>query len=66
MNTFKKSLTALATVAALTAAGGANATLTNWYVDTNGATAGGVVSVSDYLDLNGKAYVTVNTVPEWS
>lgn len=63
MNSFKKSLAALATLAALSAASGANATLTNWYLDTNGAAAGGLVSVSDYLDINGKSYVTIDSVP---
>lgn len=63
MKAFKKSLTALATVATLTAAGGANATLTNWYLDTNGSAAGGVVAVADYIDLNGKAFVSITSTP---
>lgn len=63
MNAFKKSLTALATVATLTAAGGANATLTDWYLDTNGSAAGGMVSVADYIDLNGKAFVSITSTP---
>jgi hypothetical protein len=36
----------------------ASATLTNWYIDTDGAAgAAGKVKVTDYLDLNGQAYV---------
>lgn len=59
MKTFKQTLTALATVAALSAAGSANAGLTNWYMDANGAVGGtaDATLVAEYLDLLGKAYV---------
>lgn len=63
MTAFKKTLAAIATTAALCTAGGAHATLTNWYLDTNGAAAGGVINVSDYLDLNGKAFININSTP---
>ncbi|WP_153162014.1 PEP-CTERM sorting domain-containing protein [Zoogloea sp. 1C4] len=63
MKTFKQTLTALATVAALSAAGSANAGLTNWYMDANGAVGGtaDATLVAEYLDLAGKAYVK-NTI----
>jgi hypothetical protein len=57
MKAIKNTLTALALVSGLVVAGSANATLTNWYLDTNGAAAGGLVQVKDYADLNGVAYV---------
>lgn len=57
MTIIKKTLAALTTVAALTAAGTANATLTNWYIDSDGAGAGAAVQVSDYVDLSGQSYV---------
>lgn len=63
MFSFNKSVFAMAALATLAAAGNAQATLTNWYIDTNGPAAGGVVAVSDYLDVNGKSYVTIDTVP---
>lgn len=63
MYSFNKSLFALAAVAALSAASSANATLTNWYLDINGPAAGGLVAVTDYLDVNGKSYVTIDSVP---
>ena len=59
---FKRSLTALAAVAALSFAGGANATLTNWWIDSDGAAGSGVAKkVTDYLDLNGQAYIHVTS-----
>lgn len=58
MTTFKKTITALATIAALGAAGSANAYLTNWYIDADGAGGNAAVQVSDYVDLNGRAFVT--------
>ncbi|MHB1247150.1 MAG: flocculation-associated PEP-CTERM protein PepA [Sulfuriferula sp.] len=57
MKAIKSTLTALALVSGLAVAGSANATLTNWYLDTNGAASGGLVQVKDYLDLVGTAYV---------
>jgi hypothetical protein len=35
----------------------ASATLTNWYIDTDGAGGNAAVLVSDFLDLTGSAYV---------
>ncbi len=62
MKNFKRSLTALAAVAALSFAGGANATLTNWWIDSDGAAGSGVAKkVTDYLDLNGQAYIHVTS-----
>lgn len=59
---FKRSLTALAAVAALSFAGGANATLTNWWIDSDGAAgAGAATQVSDYLDLNGQAFIHITS-----
>lgn len=57
MKALKSTLTALALVSGLVVAGSANATLTNWYLDTNGAAPGGSVQVQDYADLTGTAYV---------
>ncbi len=57
MKLLKKYLAAVAVISALGVSGSANATLTNWYVDSDGAGANAPVLVSDYLDLNGKAYV---------
>lgn len=57
MKSFKKSVLAVATLAALSVAGSANAYLSNWYLDTNGAAVGGGVVVSS-LGLNGSALVT--------
>ncbi len=57
MKAIKNTLTALALVSGLVVAGSANATLTNWYLDTNGAAIGGLVQVQDYTDLIGTAYV---------
>ena len=63
--TFKKSVAALASVAALTFAGSANAYLTNWYLDANGATGGSgdAVQVANYLNLNGQAFVQITSSP---
>lgn len=57
-----KSLIGAAVAAAMfTLSAPASATLTNWYVDTNGTAAdtatAGMTSVSDYLNLAGKAYI---------
>ncbi len=59
MKPLKTSLLALAASVALSAAGSANAaTLTNWYLDADGAAGSdAAVLVYDYIDLNGKAYV---------
>ncbi|MHB1174857.1 MAG: PEP-CTERM sorting domain-containing protein [Sulfuriferula sp.] len=57
MKAIKSTLTALALVSGLAVAGSANATLTNWYLDTDGAGGNAPVLVQDYVDLNGNAYV---------
>lgn len=58
MKAIKSTLTALALVSGLAVAGSANATLTNWYLDTDGAGANNApVLVKDYADLTGVAYV---------
>ncbi len=56
MKLLKKTLAAFAAVGALTAAGSANAYLTNWYLDVNGDGVGGT-QISEYVDLNGNSYV---------
>lgn len=54
----KKTLISAAVTASLFALSApASATLTNWYLDTNGAAAGGLVQVGDWVDLTGTAYV---------
>lgn len=58
MNTFKKSVAALATLAALGMAGSANAAyLQNWYLDADGAGGAAAVQVAEYIDLAGRAYI---------
>lgn len=57
MKLLKKTLAAIATVGTLTAAGSANAYLTNWYLDADGAGPNAAVQVSEYVDLNGYAYI---------
>lgn len=57
MKSFKTAVAAIATATALFGATAANATLQNWYIDTDGAGANAKVLVNDYLDLNGRAYV---------
>lgn len=57
MNIFKKTFASLALASSLLAAAPAQAVLTNWILDTNGAAAGGQVSVSQFIDLSGTAYV---------
>ncbi|NTU56906.1 MAG: hypothetical protein HGA79_11710, partial [Anaerolineales bacterium] len=57
MKLFKKTLAALATIGTFAVAGNANATLTNWYLDVDGAGGNAPVLVQDYLDLVGTAYV---------
>lgn len=57
MKSIKKYLATIALVSALGAAGSANATLTNWYLDTDGAGGNPAVLVKDYLDLTGRSYV---------
>lgn len=56
MNIFKKTFASLALASSLLAAAPAQAVLTNWILDTNGAAAGGQVSVSEFIDLTGIAY----------
>jgi len=59
MKAFKKTLMAVAAVAALSGAGSANAYLQNWFVDTDGAAgAGAGVTVLDHLVITGSALVT--------
>ena len=57
MKTFKKTLAALAIASGMVVAGSAHATLTNWYLDTDGAGVNAPVLVNDYVDLTGIAYV---------
>lgn len=57
MKAIKSTLAALAVVSGLAAAGTANATLTNWYLDTDGAGGNASTLVQDYVDLTGAAYV---------
>ena len=57
MKAIKSTLTALALVSGLAVAGSANATLTNWYLDTDGAGGNAPTLVKDYADLTGVAYV---------
>lgn len=58
MKFLKGALSAIAVATSLLVTTPANATLTNWYVDTDGAAAvSGQVLVQDYLDLTGIAYV---------
>jgi len=58
MKSFKGTISAIAIAAGLVLTAPASATLTNWYVDTDGAAAvSGKVLVQDYLDLTGIAYV---------
>ena len=68
MKLFKKTLAAIATVSALTATGTANAYLTDWYLDADGAGAGSAVMVSEYIDLNGVSYIqnTFSSATEFS
>lgn len=56
MNIFKKTFASLALATSLLAAAPAQAVLTNWILDTNGAAAGGQVTVSEFIDLTGIAY----------
>ena len=56
MNIFKKTFASLALASSLLAAAPAQAVLTNWILDTNGAAAGGQVTVSQFIDLTGIAY----------
>ncbi len=56
MNSFKNLFVSLAVVSALGAAAPANATLTNWYLDTDGVGGNAAVLVEDYVDLTGVAY----------
>lgn len=57
MKSLKKTLAAAATIGAMTFAGSANAYLTNWYLDSDGAGAGAAVQVAEYVDLVGNAYI---------
>jgi len=58
MKSFKGTVSAIAIAAGLVLTAPASATLTNWYVDTDGAAAvSGKVLVKNYLDLTGAAYV---------
>ena len=54
---FKALLTAAVTAGMLALSAPASATLTNWYVDTDGAGGNAPVLVRDYLDLTGISYV---------
>jgi len=68
MKSINKYLAAIAMVSALGASGAANATLTNWYLDSDGVGGNAAVSVSDWIDLTGTAYVhnTFNTPTTFS
>lgn len=55
---FKKLLVGAAVATSLFALSApASATLTNWYLDTDGAGVNAPVLIEDYLDLTGKSYV---------
>lgn len=57
MKNFKKAIVSIAAAAALAGPGAAHAFLQNWVLDTNGAAAGGAITVGEYLDLTGTEYV---------
>lgn len=57
MKSIKKYLATIAMVSALGAAGTANAALSNWYLDSDGAGGNAPILVQDYLDLIGVSYV---------
>lgn len=57
MKSIKKYLATIAMVSALGAAGTANAALSNWYLDSDGAGGNAPILVRDYLDLIGVSYV---------
>ena len=58
MKFIKKSLAAIAVISALGVSASANATLTNWYIDTDGPGLNDAkYLVQDYIDLIGTAYV---------
>jgi len=57
MKLIKKYLAATVFAVSALSAGSANAYLTNWTLDTNGAAAGGAVVVNEWLDLTGTAYI---------
>lgn len=56
MKRFRNCLAVAAVVSAMGVAGSANATFTNWYVDTDGVGGNAATMVTDYLDLTGVAY----------
>lgn len=60
MSKFNKAFLAIASTVALGAAGEANAYLTNWYLDSDGAGANTAVQVQEYVNLNGRAYIHNN------
>ena len=53
----KSLFTAAVTAGLLVLSAPASATLTNWFIDTDGPGGNPKVLVNDYLDLNGRAYV---------
>lgn len=57
MKLVKNLLASVALASALGVAGSANATLTNWYLDTDGSGGNAPVLVQDYIDLTGVSYV---------
>jgi len=57
MKLFKNLLASVALASTLGVAGSANATLTNWYLDSDGPGGNSAILVQDYLDLVGQAYV---------
>ena len=61
MKLFKKTLVAMATIGAMTAAGSANAYITNWFLDTDGAGGNAPVQVNEFVDLNGISFIN-NTI----
>lgn len=60
MKLFKQTLAIVVTVGALTGAGSANAYLQNWYFDADGAGGAGATAVSEYIDLNGNAFINLS------
>ena len=60
MKSPSKTLAAIATAGALTFAGSANAVLTNWYLDQDGAGSGSATMITSFLDITGGALVTLD------
>ncbi|MBK1679270.1 PEP-CTERM sorting domain-containing protein [Rhodocyclus tenuis] len=59
----KKTILAAAVVAGLTASTAANAVLTNWYLDQDGAGAGSATNIISFLDITGGALISITPTP---